>query len=533
MLEGCRCKYENKRTSVIQNLPCNVKLNSEDNKYKYIGTTICYDCLNRVKLEKFIEILKPNYNIIDDNKNLFKPYKQSKKKYYNLIDVYAYNINYDIVLKYHYNYYLINTLLLSIRRTHNFNNDSIEYKTYNNTRPKRVVNLVSYNGIELTTDIINTEINKITTSSYQYPADFLKKSKTYDVNCVIYHKTKWLYNGYKNNKTTNKYTIYRLRIEKILILEQTDSVYQDIYSLLFYDDDVIKDLFNKNLNFVLIMETEYFEVNNLEVDKYLIKVKYDDVFKTDIHKLIIHIDVENTVRHQDLYRVSDYGKSSFDKCLLSKKQLENLFNPVIKTDEYNNKKKKYLDEDVKYESDESNDSTELNLSNSEISLLEKSNTKSDDKLDDKLDNKLQDKLNNKLDDKLQDKLNNKLDDKLDNKLNNKLDDKLDNKLYDKLDNKLNNFEFSYNKYIYFTDENKSIIEHSIYSKLRHNKKMSELFNGFNIINIIKNYTKSYTSQKYFNIILYDNNNKRISPQYHIYLNNYNEIDNITEIKSLI
>ena len=95
------------------------------------------------------------------------------------------------------------------------------------------------------------------------------------------------------------------------------------------------------------------------------------------------------------------------------------------------------------------------------------------------------------------------------------------------------YVFSYNKFIEFTNYDKDIIERSIYNKLKDNDKMRLLFKPYNTINIIKNINKSYSRQNYFNVILFNDNTKTLSNQYHIYLDDDNNIKSITEINNLI
>ncbi len=78
-----------------------------------------------------------------------------------------------------------------------------------------------------------------------------------------------------------------------------------------------------------------------------------------------------------------------------------------------------------------------------------------------------------------------------------------------------------------------IIERSIYNKLKDNDKMRLLIKPYNTINIIKNINKTYTKQRYFNVILFNDTTKTLSNQYHIYLDNDNNIKSITEINNLI
>ena len=63
--------------------------------------------------------------------------------------------------------------------------------------------------------------------------------------------------------------------------------------------------------------------------------------------------------------------------------------------------------------------------------------------------------------------------------------------------------------------------------------MRLLFKPYNTINIIKNINKTYSKQNYFNVILFNDNTKTLSNQYHIYLDDGNNIKSITEINNLI
>ena len=70
-------------------------------------------------------------------------------------------------------------------------------------------------------------------------------------------------------------------------------------------------------------------------------------------------------------------------------------------------------------------------------------------------------------------------------------------------------------------------------KVKNNEKMKLLFKPYTTINVLKNIIKSYTTEQYFNIILYNTTTKTLSNQYHCYVSNVNEIIKITEINSLI
>ena len=92
-------------------------------------------------------------------------------------------------------------------------------------------------------------------------------------------------------------------------------------------------------------------------------------------------------------------------------------------------------------------------------------------------------------------------------------------------------KFSYNKYQRFT--NQSIIEKSIISLIKTNKKAQQLFTDYDTVNLIKDFQMDYKKQKYFNVILFNSQTREVSPQYHFYLNNDNNVYNITVINSIL
>ena len=95
---------------------------------------------------------------------------------------------------------------------------------------------------------------------------------------------------------------------------------------------------------------------------------------------------------------------------------------------------------------------------------------------------------------------------------------------------INNFIYTYNKHYTFE---KDIIEHSINCLYESNIKFKKLLNDYEIIHIIKPISKIYTNQKYFNFILTDKTKSIISPQYHSYLNDSNEIISLTKIDNIL
>ena len=94
------------------------------------------------------------------------------------------------------------------------------------------------------------------------------------------------------------------------------------------------------------------------------------------------------------------------------------------------------------------------------------------------------------------------------------------------------FEFAYNRNYLFDMNERNVIEESIKELLYNQPKFNKLFEDYKIIRVIKPMEKKYTDDKYFNVILYNNEINKVSPQYHIYLNEENKIINITKIQSL-
>jgi hypothetical protein len=96
-----------------------------------------------------------------------------------------------------------------------------------------------------------------------------------------------------------------------------------------------------------------------------------------------------------------------------------------------------------------------------------------------------------------------------------------------------NLIFKYNKNYYFSSDEKYLIVNSYITKYNTSKKLQELTNDYEVVMVIKPIHKHYTHIKYFNFILTTHDNNYYTKQYHAYLNEENNITNITEITNTI
>jgi hypothetical protein len=100
-------------------------------------------------------------------------------------------------------------------------------------------------------------------------------------------------------------------------------------------------------------------------------------------------------------------------------------------------------------------------------------------------------------------------------------------------NKPFNLIFKYNKNYYFSNDEKYLIVNAYITKYNTSKKLQELTNDYEVVMVIKPIHKHYTHIKYFNFILTTHDNNYYTKQYHAYLNEENNITNITEITNTI
>ena len=96
-----------------------------------------------------------------------------------------------------------------------------------------------------------------------------------------------------------------------------------------------------------------------------------------------------------------------------------------------------------------------------------------------------------------------------------------------------NLIFKYNKHYVFSNDEKYLITNAFINKYNTNKKLQALTNEYEVIMIIKPTNKHYTHIKYFNFILTTHDYKYFTKQFHAYLDQHNNITNITEITEYI
>ena len=93
--------------------------------------------------------------------------------------------------------------------------------------------------------------------------------------------------------------------------------------------------------------------------------------------------------------------------------------------------------------------------------------------------------------------------------------------------------FKYNKHYHFSSDEKYLIVNAYINKYNTSKKLQTLTNDYEVVMVIKPIHKHYTHIKYFNFILTTHDNNYYTKQYHAYLNEENNITNITEITTTI
>jgi len=430
----------------------------------------CDKCSYREYSNNLIALSRPLQNNFKNIK--FKKFRKSPKRDDNIITKFLYNICYDGIKQIHYPIYLINSLIKIFNTTtfHEYINE-FDCITEDNKIAKTNIYAINPIGIELIANDKPMEYHNIKTYSFQYPNDRPKLITDYRVKNIFYYKTKYLYSAFYHND--NCY-LYRIRVDKIYLFDNDNVLpFKDVFCLLFYEDKLIRELFNNN-NLLLELKIQVVNVGK-DGNKYVKKFDYNKVKKEQHKHLLIDQVINQSLK--EVYIVNEDGINLFDKSLLTDTELNELFNPKTETIE-------------PITNGELNDKViEETASNSVVckDIIEYS---SDDNSDEELSVETE-------------------------------------IVYEP------QYVFSYNKFIDFTDYDKDIIEKSIYNKLKDNDKMRLLFKPYNTINIIKNINKSYSRQNYFNVILFNDNTKTLSNQYHIYLDEYNIIKSITEINNLI
>jgi hypothetical protein len=93
--------------------------------------------------------------------------------------------------------------------------------------------------------------------------------------------------------------------------------------------------------------------------------------------------------------------------------------------------------------------------------------------------------------------------------------------------------FKYNKNYYFSSDEKYLIVNAFITKYNTSKKLQALTSDYEVVMIIKPTNKHYTNIKYFNFILTTDDYTYFTKQYHAYLDETNNITNITEITEYI
>ena len=487
----CNCKFQNELNndklddiykSMIKKLK---KLSNKQKDKEYLMLMEDFNKHHYEQCERCIYREYSNYLILSSKKlqsNLkniiFKKYRKSPKQDDNMIVNFLYNICYDGIKQIHYPIYLINSLLHIFNQSRFYERiNSIDCITDDNKVAKRTSYIINPAGTDILISDKKTNFESIKTYSFQYPNDKPKKIINYDVEQIFNYKTKFLYNAYYHN---GNYFLYRIRVKKIYKFYNNTLPFKDIFCLLFYDDKLLRKLCDFD-NILLELKIEVINIGK-EDYKYIKKIDYKKIKKEQHKHLLLPEFIDKSLK--DIYIVNQDGINLFDKALLTDNELNDLFNPKTEL-----KKEK------------NNNCGEITP---HVIIRDIIDNSSDDNSSD--DNSSDD---NSSDDNINDEISS--------------DDNINEPLY----------AFSYNKFIEFTDYDKEIIENSILNKLKENIKMKLLFNPYNTINIIKNLNKSYSKQNYFNVILFNTDTKILSNQYHIYLDDDNNIKTITEINNLL
>jgi len=475
----CNCEYNKIRKTNLYNkfLYLNGKKNYDDidNLLSYLDNCIkhnnCSLCDISYTYRMLIKLCLPYQ--LNFNTNFIKKKNYIKPKYElnNLVKTYLYNINSSIYNYLNFPIFLFNAMINLFG--YDFYKCCIkhDFKTYDNKNKRIVLYLTNLIGINFNINIKENLQKKFKLYSFQYADRFNKQLLNYDVINTIYYKSDYIYYAFK---VKNKNYLYRLSINKIFILNGV-LPFKDITGLWFYQEKKIRKLF-KNDSFLIELKMEIIEAENINFTRN----KCEEYLTPQHYKLLVDENISRNLN--EYYDIKNEYIELFDKSLLSKAELDELINDN-KYIEEKNKDNYLIEKNINFEEDE-------------------------DEEDEEEDNEEED-----------------------NEEEDKEDDKEDD--VKKEDENIFYYEFSFNKHIIFSNDDIYIIKNSIINKLKNNKKMRELFTPYNTINVIKNYNTSYKKEKYFNIVLFNTETKILSNQYHIYLNNDNEIINITEINSLI
>ena len=399
----------------------------------------------------------------------FKKFRKSPKRDDNIITNFLYNICYDGIKQIHYPIYLINSLI-KIFNTTTFHEYINEFDCITEDNKIAKTNIYAINPIGIELIANDTPMEYHTIKTYSFQYPNDKPKLITEYRVKNIFYYKTKYLYSAFYHNDNCY-LYRIRVDKIYLFDNDNVLpFKDVFCLLFYEDKLIRELL-KNNNLLLELKIQVVNVGK-DGNKYVKKFDYNKVKKEQHKHLLIDQVINQSLK--EVYIVNADGINLFDKSLLTDTELNELFNP---------KSVETATHSVSVET----------ITHSVDNIIEYS---SDDNSDEELNIESVETATHSVNDEPQ-------------------------------------YVFSYNKFIDFTDNDKDIIERSIYNKLKDNDKMRLLFKPYNTINIIKNINKSYSRQNYFNVILFNDNTKTLSNQYHIYLDDDNNIKSITEINNLI
>ena len=302
--------------------------------------------------------------------------------------------------------------------------------------------------------------------------------------------------------------ILRFKLLYIITLEQEQLPFTDLNYYLFKIRWINQNPINSNSNFVVVVKLDvFFRNTNLLKPNQPLTIQHTKDKPTKPHKILQNL--YNSNNQYGLYynirpivaelnaptylcetALSNKIKNMLDTPNLTQTQIDELFNPK-RLNDTEESKKQHIYKSVLYSSSE-NDSD----SDEEEQIKQIENIK-----------KPQKRLSEPH-----------------TQINNSVVSGQD---------RLFNLIFKYNKHYTFNSDEKYLITNAFINKYNTNKKLQSLTSDYEVIMIIKPTNKHYTYIRYFNFILTTHDYTYFTKQYHAYLDQNDNITNITEITEYI
>ena len=292
----CNCKFSSEKLKSIQmrmckRINCDAERNRSDNEIEDLIEKFCakYDITGHMEKCPLCSVRDKQNHLMLESMDLQKDLKKDKFKKYrknpiqndNILFKFLYNICYEGINQIHYPVYLVNRVISQICDA-KFHKTIKNYSlvTDDNKIAKRTIYTISSFGYEMDPNYQPKDFKGISCYSFQYPHTKPKNLIDYEVEGFHIYKTKYLYGAFYQDG--NCY-LYRMRVERSFIFKKGQLPFKDIYTLIFYDDKIIRKLFQEN-DLLLELKIQVINVEK-EGEKYVKKLNYSSL-KKEKHKLL-------------------------------------------------------------------------------------------------------------------------------------------------------------------------------------------------------------------------------------------------------